>query len=238
MKRLGLISVLALAAMACGGKVNVGDLPDSGGGGGDDGEGGGGGGGSGSGGGLGGQGSTFTAAQVQAALASCSSPHGPAVMPTSTMNQQAAILQGAWVLCPPPSGDQVDTVFSPGMVMSASTGLDSYGSPTGTWTRLTDDGQGGFSPTGGDAGLAETAGIESQGTWSISCDVSPTDPNASCGGITVHISDDSGDSSPLSCFGGTLSFESSPTRMYVVDQQDEWCDVNSGFSADLWLVPL
>ncbi len=177
----------------------------------------------------GGDAGVFSAPQVQAALAQCNLPHGPAVSVSSADDEQA-LLTGAWVLCPP--GDAgadagaVVTVFSPGMRLSAD----------GTWTRFLSD---------GDGGLTLGAGVQNQGQWSAFCEASSSIPNSQpCifGGqsdVDVSIHSTSQDTSTVGCFGGPISFESTPRRMFVVDDPQLYCDVNSSLGTfDLWMVGL
>jgi hypothetical protein len=167
--------------------------------------------------------SAFTAGQVQAALAACTQPHGPPVAITDA-NDESALAAGAWALCP--GGPSTPTVFSPGMILA----------PGGAWTRLTSD---------GDGGLVADQGVQAQGTWDAFCEASSdiandqpcifndqTDVN-----IVIHA--DSQAVSTDACYGGPITFESSPRRMFVVDFPALYCDVHSTFPTfDLWLVPL
>jgi len=165
----------------------------------------------------------FSASQVQAALAECDAPHGPPVSVTDG-NDEAALLAGAWVVCP--GGPNVDTVFSPGMILT----------PGGVWTRLDSD---------GDGGLVASQGLQDQGQWAAFCEASTGIPNdqscvfAGAPDVDVKISAASRDLSTVGCYGGPISFESSPRRMYVVDFPALYCDVHwDGGTFDLWLVPL
>ncbi|HEX8791047.1 MAG TPA: hypothetical protein VF765_08835 [Polyangiaceae bacterium] len=171
----------------------------------------------------GGDAGAFTASQVQAALAHCDDPHGPAVDVTDG-NDEEALLVGAWVLCP--GGPQVPTVFSPGMILT----------PGGAWRRLAWD---------ADGKLVAPQGVQDQGQWRAGCEASSdiaNDQPCVYGGtsdVTVGIQAASRDTSTPGCYGGAISFESSPRRMYVVDFPALYCDVNwDGGTFDVWLVPL
>jgi len=174
----------------------------------------------------GGDAGAFSASQVQAALAHCNDPHGPPVN-VSDGNDEEALLVGAWALCPEgDAGPGVQTVFSPGMILA----------PGSAWTRLASD---------GDGGLVASRGLQNQGQWQAGCEASSDITNSQpCifGGtsdVTVGIQAASRDTSALGCYGGPISFESSPRRMYVVDSPAVSCDVNwDGGTFDLWLVPL
>jgi hypothetical protein len=175
----------------------------------------------------GGDAGAFSASQVQAALAHCNNPHGPPVNVTDG-NDEEALLVGAWALCPPDgdAGPGVQTVFSPGMILA----------PGGAWTRLASDGHG---------GLVAARGLQNQGHWNAGCetssDITNSQPCISGGtsNVVVGIQADSKDTSAAACYGGPISFESSPRRMYVVDFPAVSCDVNwDGGTFDLWLVPL
>ena len=167
--------------------------------------------------------SAFSAAQVQAALANCDSPHGPAVQVTDS-NDERALLAGAWVLCP--GGSDIPAVFSPGMILA----------PGGAWTRLVSDGSG---------GLVATTGVQNQGVWLAFCEASSditSDQRCIFGDssdVNVRINAVGDDGSPFTCFGGPMSFESSPRRMFVVESA-LYCPPGSWDSGtfDLWLVPL
>lgn len=89
-----------------------------------------------------------------------------------------------------------------------------------------------------DGGLDPEPGVRSQGTWTTGCDVSsgPSDP---CSNIVVQVHTAAGDQNPSGCFGGAISFETSPRRMYVLDSPKEWCSAASDVDDfDMWLVPL
>jgi hypothetical protein len=208
-------ALAALGLVACGGRVFVDDAPD---GGGSDTEGGAGheAGDAGKAAEAGTDGS-FTASQVQAALAQCNLPHGLSVAVPSVASEDG-LLAGAWLLC---GSGPVATVFSPGIVLS----------PGGAFARLAST---------SDGGLAAASGLDNQGTWTASCEesssISGTQP---CPGVVVSIRGSTDDVGPEACFGGPINFESSPTRMYAVDDPSEWCDVSSTLGTfDLWLVPL
>jgi hypothetical protein len=136
-------------------------------------------------------GSSFSAAQLQAALATCDLPHGPAVA-TATEAEVNAQIVGAWLPCPP--GDPGGSVYSPGLILSAN----------GQWTRLISD---------GDGGLVAGMGVQNQGQWSEPSEdvcgcVSPYAPP-----VQLNVNDSSGSS----CSETMASFELSPRRMYVID---------------------
>jgi hypothetical protein len=46
------------------------------------------------------------------------------------------------------------------------------------------------------------------------------------------------DRSPSGCLVAPAAFESSPRRMFIVDQPDLYCDVQTTGTYDFWLVPL
>jgi hypothetical protein len=167
--------------------------------------------------------SAFSAGAVQAALATCTEPHGPPVAITDG-NDESALAAGAWVLCP--GGPSTPSVFSPGMILA----------PGGAWTQLMSD---------GDGGLVAVHGLQTQGTWAAFCEASTGIPNdQSCvfndeADVNIVIQADSQDVSTDACYGGPVTFESSPRRMYVVDFPALYCDGNSTIPTfDLWLVPL
>lgn len=162
---------------------------------------------------------TFTNAQVQAALASCNDPHGAASSIASD-DDEVANLTGAWLLCPS-SGSDPTTMFTPGIVIE----------PDRTFATLTSDDSG---------GLQSGLGVKSQGKWSVVCETS-SDIRGSepCSNIVVQLQTTGDDLTPEGCFGGSMSFEDSPRRMYAVDSPQEWCNVQStATTIDLWLVPL
>ena len=82
-------------------------------------------------------------------------------------------------------------------------------------------------------------------TWSTFCEVSSTvtgtDPCPGIGyyGPLVSIQVVAGDESPTGCFVGPFSFESSPSRAYVVDWPQLYCSASyTGDQFSFWLVPL
>jgi hypothetical protein len=161
---------------------------------------------------------------VQAAHAQCNHPHGPAVQVTTGGDFQQ-LHPGAWVLCPGAPADVV-TVFSPGAIFGSG----------GDWTRL-----------GGDAsgGLTSTQGVQNQGHWYAYCEASTGIPNSQpCvfGGeedVHVRIQAVSQGTGTDACYGGPITFESSPRRMYVVDYPPLYCDQRTTLGTFyLWLVPL
>lgn len=203
--------MILICAVACGGRTNEAP-PDGGGGGGEASDGG-------SGSSSIQQGpSSFTSADVQAALAHCGEPHGPAFEVT-TPNDEKANLSGSWILCPSSADAGATTMFAPAIWLGAN----------GSFQTLAVNADGGLDPE---------PGVRTQGTWTTGCDVSsgPSDP---CSHIVVRMDTTGGDQSPDGCFGGSISFESSPRRMYVLDSPKEWCSAASAVDDfDMWLVPL
>jgi hypothetical protein len=159
---------------------------------------------------------SFTASQVNAALASCSAPHGPAVN-TSSESQEQQLIVGAWVACPPSPASADGSMFLPGIVFQpvAQTGQTDGGGSSGRWIGLESD------PAGG---LAAATGVQTQGEW--------WPQNAS----DVAVVTEGGDSEARACFAGPVSFETSPRRMYVVS--DPTMCPSGGASYGLWLVAL
>ena len=165
----------------------------------------------------------FSSTRVASALAQCSLPHGPPVT-LSTGSDVVAQATGAWLLCPTESS-AIATLLSPGLVLG----------PEGQWYRLVDDGNG---------GLTTATGVQGQGPWSAFCEASSTITNSqTCifGGlpdIYLRIETLGNDSTPGGCLVAPAAFESSPRRMFIVDQPDLYCDVNLTGTYDFWLVPL
>jgi hypothetical protein len=176
--------------------------------------------------GTGGSGPTlFTAAQVQSALANCDLPHGPAVTINDSDDVKTRVV-GTWLLCPASAAGEPQTMFAPGIQFE----------PDGSFEVL--------APTA-DGGLQTAVGVLNQGQWSTFCEVSSTITGTdSCPGIgyygpLVRIQVVAGDESPAGCFVGPVSFESSPTRAYVVDWPQEYCTASyTGDPFNFWLVPL
>ncbi|HTB57549.1 MAG TPA: hypothetical protein VLC06_06725 [Polyangia bacterium] len=145
-------------------------------------------------------------------------------MTISTGNDVVAQATGAWLLCPPESS-AIATLLSPGLVLGSE----------GRWYRLVDDGNG---------GLTAATGVQGQGPWSAFCEASSTITNSqTCifsglPDIYLQIETLGNDSSPSGCLVAPAAFESSPRRMFIVDQQDLYCDVNLTDTYDFWLVPL
>ena len=145
-------------------------------------------------------------------------------MTLSTGNDVVAQATGAWLLCPTESS-AIATLLSPGLVLG----------PEGRWYRLVDDGSG---------GLTTATGVQGQGPWSAFCEASSDITNSqTCifGGLPdlyLRIETLGNDSSPAGCLVAPAAFESSPRRMFIVDQQDLYCDVNFTGTYDFWLVPL
>jgi hypothetical protein len=165
----------------------------------------------------------FSSTRVASALAQCNRPHGPPVT-ISTGNDVVALATGAWLLCPAESS-AIATLLSPGFVLG----------PGGQWYRLVDDGNG---------GLTAATGVQSQGPWSAFCEAASTITNAqTCifsglPDLYLRIETLGNDSTPSGCLVAPAAFESSPRRMFIVDQQDLYCDVNLTDTYDFWLVPL
>jgi hypothetical protein len=176
--------------------------------------------------GTGGSGPTsFTAAQVQSALANCDLPHGPAVTINNSDDVKARVI-GAWLLCPASAGGEPHTMFAPGIQFE----------PDGRFEVLT--------PTA-DGGLQTGVGVLSQGQWSTFCEYSSDITGAeACPGVgydgpLLAIQVVGGDESPAGCFVGPLAFETSPSRAFVVDFPQGYCTVSyTGDAFDFWLVPL
>jgi len=130
----------------------------------------------------------FSSAEVQAALAQCDLPHGPALSP-ATYGEKRALMLGAWIDCPPAP----DTVYSPALVFMAD----------GTWQRYLSDGNG---------GLMLAYGVQNQGRYSFPfSDISSTNGDA-----TVAVAVASGDSSPTGFGDGPMTLEASPSRMHAI----------------------
>jgi hypothetical protein len=162
----------------------------------------------------------FSAAQVEAALATCNDAHGPAYM-VANGNDVEALAEGAWVPCP--GGPSLPSVFSPGMILA----------PGGKWTRLASD---------GDGGLAASNGVQNQGQWSAYCETSSSISNdqpcinGSTSNVLVGIQDIASDAT--GCFNGAISFEVSPRRMYVAAFPGYCRPQLVPSTLGLWLVPL
>lgn len=165
----------------------------------------------------------FSSTRVASALAQCKLPHGPPVT-VSTGDEVLAQATGPWLLCPAESSATA-TLLSPGFVLNSN----------GQWSRLVDDGNG---------GLTAATGVQGQGPWSVFCEASSTITNSqTCvfGGlpdIYLRIETLGNDTSASGCLVAPAAFESSPRRMFIVDHQDLYCDVNSTGTYDFWLVPL
>ena len=131
--------------------------------------------------------SSYSATDVQTALATCELPHGPVVHP-ATYRDKRALLVGAWVECPPPSA----TIFHPAIAFRSD----------GAWRHLMADASGGLVPDDhpGDGG-----------TYSfLLVDDAPTNGNAD-----VTVTTGGGSPTPETFSNGPTVFESSPTRLYV-----------------------
>jgi hypothetical protein len=167
----------------------------------------------------------FTAQQVQAALANCDLPHGPPVT-IANSNDLKTRVAGAWLVCPASAAGETHTLFSQGIQLEAN----------GRFEVLTPTAEG---------GLQAGVGVLSQGQWSTFCEQSSTiggaDPCPGVGydGALVSAQVAGGDKSPTGCFVGPFSFESSPTRAYVLDWPQLYCSVSyTGDPFNFWLVPL
>jgi hypothetical protein len=167
--------------------------------------------------------SAFSPSRVAAARAQCDLPHGPPVA-ISTANDLVAHATGAWLLCATES-NAVTTLLSPGLVLD----------PGGQFHRLIDAGNGGFTAA---------TGLEGQGPWSAFCGASSTITNSqTCifGGLPdlyLSIETLGNDRSPSGCLVAPAAFESSPRRMFIVDQPDLYCSIQSTGTYNFWLVPL
>jgi len=170
---------------------------------------------------------TFTADEVQAALANCGLPHGSPVV-LSTPNDEKAALIGAWALCPP-SMTLPQTIFTPGIRFEAN----------GNFESLTPDGAG---------GLVAGVGLLSQGTWTTYCYNVDTSlvhdaANQPCQGTSPYglgaqAHTVGGDDNLANCFVGPVSFETSPARAYVIDGTGVCGGPDANVNIELWLVPL
>ena len=130
----------------------------------------------------------FSSAQVQAALAQCDLPHGPAISPV-TYGEKRALMLGAWIDCPP----SLDSVYSPAIVFVAD----------GTWQRYLSDGNG---------GLVLGYGVQNQGSYYFPySDVSSTNGNS-----YVTVAAASGDRSPAGFGDGPMTLEASPSRIHTI----------------------
>jgi hypothetical protein len=141
-------------------------------------------------------------------------------------NDVKAKVIGAWLVCPANAAGEPRTMFTSGIQFYSD----------GSFAVLT--------PTA-DGGLRPDVGVLSQGQWSTFCEfsstVTGTDPCPGIGyyGPLVSIQVVAGDESPTGCFVGPFSFESAPTRAYVVDWPQLYCSANyTGDQFSFWLVPL
>ena len=131
---------------------------------------------------------TFSSAQVQAALAQCDLPHGPVLSPV-TYGEKRALMLGPWIDCPP----SPDSVYSPAIVFVAD----------GTWQRYLSDGNG---------GLVLGYGVQNQGSYAFPySDVSSTNGNP-----YVTVAAASGDFSPAGFGDGPMTLEASPSRIHAI----------------------
>jgi hypothetical protein len=168
MRPLGsLVLSLAATSIACTGRVDVGKYGDA----------------------VGPE--AFTPTQVQAAMAQCNQPHGPAQSPT-TVGAVRSMLTASWFLC--------------------STQSDGS-NPTGWALRSREfDANGQYYDLGLDAqgGLVRLQGVDNQGTWSIFDDSNPDagDSTPIVGQVELLLGFDSGGGN-----GGAFALESSPTRL-------------------------
>jgi hypothetical protein len=98
-----------------------------------------------------------------------------------------------------------------------------------------------------DGGLQSGTGLQRQGKWSAFCEMSSDIKNSEpCHGggvyyystIYVWLHTAGGGDTRASCAVGPISFESSPTRAYVVDYPG-WCSGSEGSTTlEFWMVPL
>jgi hypothetical protein len=168
---------------------------------------------------------SFSADQVQAALATCDLPHGPAVTINNSNEVKARVI-GTWLVCPASAAGEPGTMFTPGIQFE----------PDGSFVTM---------KPRSDGGLETDMGVLSQGQWSTFCEwsstVTGTDPCPGIGyyGPLVSIQVVAGDESPTGCFVGPFSFESSPSRAYVADWPQLYCSAAyTGDQFSFWLVPL
>ncbi len=130
---------------------------------------------------------SYSATDVQTSLAQCDLPHGPVVTP-ATIGDKRALMIGAWIQCPPPSG----TVFDPAIAFRSD----------GACRRLVSDGNGGLVP--GD-------GAQDSGAYAfLVADDKPANGNE---GLSVYTG--GGVRSGANDSEGPAVLESSPSRLYV-----------------------
>jgi len=169
----------------------------------------------------------FTGPEVQSALTSCDLPHGAPVN-IDTGDQESAHVLGTWLICPSSGNVGFDTPFAPGIQFRAD----------GTFSTLA---------ASDDGGLDTGTGFQKQGEWSAFCEMSSIIKNSQpCHGggvyyystiyIQLHVA--GGGDNRATAAVGPITFESSPTRAYVVDYPG-WFDANEGdTSIEFWMVPL
>jgi hypothetical protein len=134
-------------------------------------------------------GTSFSAAQVQAAQAACNAAHGPADG-YSTADGMQSHLVGAWFLCSANGG-------------VAATSLSGAYSPSGAWNALVPDGSG---------GLVAGQGLQETGTYSV---VQLDDASATCDPATCLVQYSGGDGA-LEQY--SVAFETSPRRLLIGEQ--------------------
>lgn len=142
----------------------------------------------------------FTPAQVQAARAQCSSPHGPAQLP-ATIGDLHSMIAGAWLLC----SAEGDPGFTDGI------GSSRVYSSNGQWQNLGLDANG---------GLVLINGVDNQGTWEAGDAIDDdADSGATLSGPgNLEMQWDNGGSN-----GGAVAFETGPQRMeFQPDYDVEW----------------
>jgi hypothetical protein len=134
---------------------------------------------------------TFTALDVQAAVAACNGPHG-SVDPTMTRQDVQDRVVGAWWECS--TSDSAGNGNDPASAV--------YG-PDGSWRRLDPDGNG---------GLVEGHGLEDESTYRVAFgdDASPSCANNNC---LLYLQGPADNGSELG-----VAFEASPRWMWLGGQ--------------------
>ena len=161
------------------------------------------------------QASAFDPSQVQAAQATCTSSHGHAVA-LSSGSVAIDSFVGSWLLCSDATASP-STMFAPGIQFA----------PDGSYSQLVSDGSG---------GLVRATGVQSQGTWSLTCDGSRASPAQSCNAFAVTLEDDAHDQGPVGYAYGLPAFEDSPRRLYLPDYYDGYGEGSP--VENLWLVQI
>jgi len=161
---------------------------------------------------------SFTAAEVAAARAACSAPHGPVFTPT-TYAEYASHFVGSWYLCSEKGPDAGVADFPAASVVFTADGTAQF---------LGDDGQG---------GLVAIPGLADQGLYGllILCQGTVVDPTYSCGTpesfyLSISVNDSESDGV------GAGLFEASPARLEIQDQP--FSDVDAIGTFTFWYVPL